>query len=68
MKTKIIKKFVITAIINYGNIKHEHPLYKNIGTVHSICNIMYKKPKKFPVVFHNGSEFEYYFIIKDFAE
>ena len=28
----------------------------------------YKTPKKIPVVFHNGSTYDYHFIIKELAE
>ena len=38
------------------------------GAAHSICNLRYKTPKKIPVVFHNGSTYDYNFIIKDLAE
>ena len=35
---------------------------------HSICNLKYSVPKKIPIVFHNGSNYEYHFIIKELAE
>ena len=31
-------------------------------------NIKYKIPKEIPVVFHNGSTYDYHFIIKELAE
>ena len=34
---------------------------------HDICNTRYKVPKVVPVVFHNGSTFDYHFIIKELA-
>ena len=37
---------------------------KNRGATHSICNLRYKTPKEIPVVFHNGSTYDYHFIIK----
>ena len=30
--------------------------------------ILYKTPKEIPVVFHNGSTYDYHFIIKEIAE
>ena len=35
---------------------------------HSICNLKYSVPKKIPIVFHNGSNYDYHFIIKELAE
>ena len=32
--------------------------------VHSICNLKYSLLNKIPIVFHNGSNYDYYFIIK----
>ena len=37
-------------------------------TAHSICNLKYSVPKKFPIVFHNGSIYDYHFITKGLAE
>ena len=36
--------------------------------MHSICNLKYSVPKKFPIVFHNGSDYDYHFITKELAE
>ena len=36
--------------------------------MHSICNLKYSVPKKFPIYFHNGSNYDYNFIIKELAE
>ena len=36
--------------------------------VNSICHIMYSMPKKFSIVFHNGSNYDYHFIIKELAK
>ena len=38
------------------------------GAAHSECNLRYKVPKDIPVVFHNGSAYDYHFIIKQLAE
>ena len=37
------------------------------GAAHSNCNLKYKTTKKIPVVFHNGSTYDYHFIIKQLA-
>ena len=37
------------------------------AAAHSICNSRYKIPKEIPVVFHNGSTYDYHFIIKQLA-
>ena len=36
--------------------------------MHSICNLEYSVPKKIPIVFYNGSSYDYNFIIKELAE
>ena len=53
----------------YREVKdHCHYTGKYRGTAHDICNLRYKIPKEIPVVFHNGSTFDYHFIIKELAE
>ena len=47
---------------------HCHYTGKYRGASHDICNLRYKIPKESPVVFHNGSTFDYHFIIKELAE
>ena len=37
------------------------------GAAHSICNLELGVPKKIPMVFHNGSNYDYHFIIKELA-
>ena len=32
-----------------------------------MCNLRYKIPKNIPVIFHNGSTYDYHFIIKELA-
>ena len=46
---------------------HCHYTGKYRGAAHSICNLRYKIPKEIPVVFHNGSTYDYHFIIKQLA-
>ena len=38
------------------------------GAAHNICNLRYKVPKEIPVVFHNGSTYDYHFIIKELVK
>ena len=53
----------------YHKVKdHCHYTGKNRGAAHYICNLRYKTSKEIPVVFHNGSIYDYHFIIKDLAE
>ena len=46
---------------------HCHYSGKYRGAAHSICNLRYKIKKEIPVVFHNGSTYDYHFIIKQLA-
>ena len=41
---------------------------ENLGAAHSECNLRYKVPKEISVVFHNGSTYDYHFIIRQLAE
>ena len=34
----------------------------------SICNLKYTVPKKMPIVFHNGFNYDYHFIIRELAD
>ena len=47
--------------------RHCHYTGEYRSAVHSICNLRYSVPKKIPIVFHNGSNYDYYFIIKVLA-
>ena len=38
------------------------------GAAHSICNSKYSVPKKIPVAFHNGSNYEYHLIIRELSK
>ena len=44
---------------------HCHYTDKYRGAAHNICNLRYKIPKEIPVMFHNGSTYDYHFIIKE---
>ena len=47
---------------------HCHYTGKYRGAAHNICNLRYKIPKEIPVVFHNGSTYDYNFIIKELVK
>ena len=47
---------------------HCHYNGKFRGAAHSICNLRYTTPKEIPVVFHNGSTYDYHFIINKLAK
>ena len=47
---------------------HCHYTGKYRGAAHSICNLRYRIPKEIPVVFHNGSTYDYHFIIIQLAK
>ena len=48
----------------------DHCLYigQHRGAAHSICNLKNSAPKKIPIVFHNESNYDYLFLIKELAE
>ena len=46
---------------------HFHYTGKYRGAAHNTCNLRYKIPKEIPIVFHNGSTYDYHFIIKELA-
>ena len=53
----------------YHKVKdHFHYTGKYRGAAHDICNLRYKMLKEILVVFHNGSTYDYHFIIKELAE
>ena len=48
--------------------KHCHYPGKFRGAPHAIGNLRYKIPKRISVVFRNGSNYDYHFIIKELRE
>ena len=67
----ICKKVFSTDYNNkkYHEVKdHCHYSRKYRGAAHDICNLRYKISKEIPAVFHNGSTYDYHFIIKELAE
>ena len=47
---------------------HFHDTGQYRGAALSICNFRYQIPKDIPVVFHNGSTYDYHFIIRELAK
>ena len=68
-KTKNRRKFYKEKDAFYHKVRdHCHNIGKFRGAAQSICNLRYKAPKKIIIVFHNGSTYDYHFIIKQLAE
>ena len=62
-----------------GDNKHRSESYHKVrdhchytgefrGAAHSICNLRYKIQREIPVVLHNGSTYDYHFIIRELAK
>ena len=67
----ICKKRFSTANNNKKSHKvrdHCHYNGKYRDAAHSIYYLRYKTPKEIRVVFHNGSSYDYHFLIKELAE
>ena len=47
---------------------HCHFTDKYKGPAHDVCNLNYETTKENPIVIHNGSTYDYHFIIKKLAE
>ena len=65
----ICKKEFDTSDKKHYKVKdHCHYTGKYRGAAHNICNLRYKTPKEIPIVFHNGSTYDYHFIIKELVK
>ena len=65
----ICKKEFDTSDEKHHKVRdHCHYSGKYRGAAHHICNLRYKIPKEVPVVFHNGSTYDYHFIIKELVK
>ena len=53
---------------NYKVRDHCRYTGKYRGAAHNICNLRYKVLKEIPIVFHNGSTYDYHFIIKELVK
>ena len=60
--------FMIKMKKKRGHRGHCHYTGKSRGAAHSICNLRYKVPQEIPVKIHNGSKYDYHFIIRELAE
>ena len=64
----ICKKKIVHKYINdkqYSKVgDHCHYPGKYIGAAHNICNLKYSITKEIHVVFHNGPNYDYHFIIE----
>ena len=63
--------YICKKEFNTGDDKKHHKVRDNChytgkykGAAHNICNLRYKTPKEIQIVFHNGSTYDYHFIIK----
>ena len=67
---KFVKKTLKNKCLQYKRYHKDHCHYtgKYRGAAHGICSSKYSVPKKVPIVFHNGSNYDYYFIIKELAK
>ena len=66
MKNKFFKKFANDK--NYRKVRDDcHFTGKYRGAAHSICSLKFNVPNEIPVVFHNGSNYDIHFIIKELA-
>ena len=57
------KEFITSDNKHYKVRDHCHYTGKYRGAAHNICNLRYKIPKDIPIIFHNGSTYDYHFII-----
>ena len=62
------KEFDTSNKKHYKVRDHCHHTGKYRGAAHNICNLRYKIPKEIPIVFHNGSIYDYHFIIKELVK
>ena len=66
--------YICTKEFDKNNKKHDkvrdqcHYTGKYRGAPHNICNLRYQISKEIPLVFHNGSTYDYYFIIKELVK
>ena len=78
MKSKKYAIYVKKKFCYDKNKKREYELYHKVrnhchstgkfrGAAHNICNLRYNIPNKIPIVFHNGSKYDYHFVIKKLA-
>ena len=65
----VCKKEFDTSDKKHYKVKdHCHYTGKYRGAAHNICNLRYKILKESPIVFNNGSTYDYHFIIKELVK
>ena len=79
MKSKKFATYVKKKINTDENDKNAFKLYHKVrdhchytenfrGAAHITCDLRCKPPKEIPVLFHNGSTYDYHFIINQLAK
>ena len=79
MKRKRFVAYAKKNLLLMKMIKNTFELYHKVrdhcqctgefrGAAHSICNLRYKTTNEIPEVFHNGSKYDYHFIINKLAK
>ena len=59
----------LSKSINYWKVRdHCHHKCKYRGAARSICNLKFNVSNGIPVVFHNGSNYDYHFIMKELVK
>ena len=67
LQRKTCKKYLKDK--KYRKVRdHCHYTGQYRGAAHNKCNLKYSVPKEISIVFHNGSNYDYRFIIKELAE
>ena len=66
-KEKFENKYLKDKIYLYVR-DHCHFTGEYRGASHSLGNLKYGVPKEILIVFHNGSNYDYHFIIKELAQ
>ena len=67
-ENKSYKKQKVSYICQKGFSTDDGTTRKYRRAAHNICNLRYKTPKEILAVFHNGSTYDYHFIIKELAK
>ena len=57
----------IKNIVNIVKCRRDYCHYTE-GAAHSICSLKYSITKEITIVFHNGSNYDYHFIMKEQTE
>ena len=62
LRKKILKKF--SKCITYLKVRDQcHYTGKYRDAAHSICNSKFNVPNESPLLFHNGSNYDYHFLL-----